>query len=599
MKITVNKIILFSLALLCLGFFLGWVFFSSDSPHTEHSHSEVSNENEIWTCSMHPQIRLNEQGKCPICGMDLIPLEDEMSEGVDQMEVKMSPTAIQLAGITTAQIGGLNPKKQIRLNGKIQVDERMIFSQTPHIPGRIEKLMVNFTGEYVSKGKPIAYLYSPQLVTAQEELFEAYKIRENQPQLYKAAREKLKNWKLSESQIDEVVNSKQTKEAFPVNADHSGFVIEKKVNLGDHVMAGQSIYEIADLSRVWVLFDIYEIDLPWIKTGNQISFTISSLPGKTFEGKIDYIDPVINPNTRVAQARVVIQNKGQTLKPEMFATGIINAALEERENQLIIPKSAVLWTGKRSVVYVKTSSEKGLAFKMREVVLGPSLENAYAVESGLSAGEEIAVSGTFSIDAAAQLAGKPSMMDIDGDGITTTQNQKESSTQNVNLKQVENKNLPIISESNQFVNVDLAFKNQLQNVFLQYLPLKDALIDSDVTVANMVANELLKTINNVDKSLLNGKTQTAWMKDLILLESYSQEISNEEDIEKIRTQFSFLGDQLYHSLKKFQVQIDGYRLYCPMANNNQGLFWLSDSDKVLNPYFGDAMLTCGTVEEEL
>jgi membrane fusion protein, copper/silver efflux system len=221
-------------------------------------HDTVADSETTWTCSMHPQIRQNEPGDCPICGMDLIPLEDETDSDIDPMAISMSPTAMQLASISTALVGSADPVKSVRLNGKVQSDERLVFSQSSHIPGRIEKLLVNFTGEFVSKGQVIASVYSPDLVTAQEELFEAEKIKDSQPQLFNAAKEKLKNWKLTESQIEQILQSGQTEEEFNIQADVSGYVTNRKVNVGDYISRGQSIYEIADLSRVWVLFDVYE-----------------------------------------------------------------------------------------------------------------------------------------------------------------------------------------------------------------------------------------------------------------------------------------------------------------------------------------------------
>ncbi len=603
MKISIRTLIVVIVATLAGGLLLGWAFFGGSS-EAEHSHTEVINGETVWTCSMHPQIRQNEPGSCPICGMDLIPLEDDNGEGIDPMAITMSPTAMQLANVVTANVGSESAMKTIRLNGKVQEDERLIFSQTTHFPGRIEKLAVNFTGEYVSKGSVIASLYSPQLVTAQEELFEAYKIRESQPNLYRAAREKLKNWKLTESQIDQIISTGKTQDQFPVLADQSGYVTSKKVNLGDYVNRGQTLYEIANLSRVWVLFDVYESDLSWINKGDSIQFNIGSLPGQTFKGKIDYIDPVINPKTRVTKARVVTQNNDRILKPEMFASGEVKAQLGKTVDQLTVPKSAVMWTGKRSVVYVKLSSDQGLHFKMREVTLGPSLGDAYIIEQGLETGEEIAVNGTFSIDAAAQLAGKPSMMSPKGGAAMTGHNHarlpdgqggmnQESSQSNNQMNMLQ------VNESEQTFESDPEFKEQLQVVFSVYLQVKDALIESDVKTAARKAENLQMAINEVDMKLVKDEAHMEWMKDLSILQKSTEGIQNETDLEKARMMLSPLSDQLFHTLKKYQVEVDGYRQYCPMAMDNQGAFWLSDSDKVLNPYFGDAMLTCGNVEEHL
>jgi len=270
--------------------------------------------------------------------------------------------------------------------------------------------MVNFTGEHVHKGQVLAYIYSPELMIAQEELFEVYKIKESQPELYKAARGKLINWKLTEKQIDNIIQKGQSQEQFPVLADVSGVVLNKRVNLGDYIQKGQSLFEVADLSKVWVLFDVYESDISWVKKGDEISFTFQSLPGEIFKGNITFIDPVINPKTRVVTARVEVINRGDQLKPEMFALGIVKSQLKNQEKVLIVPKSAVMWTGERSIVYIKQASASGISFMMREVTLGPALGNSYIIKDGLEEGEELATHGTFSIDAAAQLAGKNSMM---------------------------------------------------------------------------------------------------------------------------------------------------------------------------------------------
>ena len=368
MNISTKTLVITVLATLALGLFLGYLFFDTSSGHEVADHA--AEEHATWTCSMHPQIRSNEPGSCPICGMDLIPVSDLSEDGIDPLAVSMSPNAMRLANVSTAIVGQSEGIKTLRLDGKIQEDERRVFNETAHFPGRIERLLVNFTGEYVKKGSVLAYLYSPELVTAQEELFEAYKIRESQPALFRAAQEKLKNWKKSVNQIERILDSGKAMEEFPVTAGHAGYVIEKKVNLGDHLAMGETLYEIADLSSVWVLFDVYEDEIPWVKEGDTIQFTVRSVPGRVFREAVDYIDPVINAQTRVAKARVVLENSDLLLKPEMFVSGNVQTRLNGQSEQLTIPKSAVLWTGKRSVVYVKIESDGGIYFRMREVVLG-------------------------------------------------------------------------------------------------------------------------------------------------------------------------------------------------------------------------------------
>lgn len=413
---TKTKNILKITGVLLLGILLGWLFFGgNDTPKPDHEHSTTEGVETVWTCSMHPQIRMNEPGLCPICGMDLIPLESNES-AMDPNALQMTEDAMKLANIQTMTVGGSKEtNKELRLNGKVQIDERKLYTQSSHIPGRIEKLTINFTGEKVSRGQTLAMIYSPEMVTAQEELLQANRMKESQPELFSAAKQKLSNWKIGESTINRIINANKPIQQFPITADVSGVITAKKVDLGDYVRQGEPIYEIADLSSLWVLFDVYESDMPWVKVGDKVQYTIQSLPGESFDGTISFIDPLINPQTRVASARVEVKNPDSKLKPEMFVTGVVKNNITKKESKdIVIPKSAVMWTGERSVVYIKNVTSNKVNFKLREVTLGASLGDAYVIKEGLSVGEDIVVNGTFTVDAASQLAGKPSMMSPEG-----------------------------------------------------------------------------------------------------------------------------------------------------------------------------------------
>ncbi len=406
---------LFALA----GLFLGWlIFHSSNKVEVKPRLVIQESKTTIWTCAMHPQIRMPEPGKCPICGMDLIPLS-QSSSPVDPDAIHLTQEAIALANVSTSVVAHQKPIKELRLYGKIQADERLLQSQVAHIPGRIEKLMVNFTGELVHKGQTLAVIYSPELITAQQELLEALKTKQTQPEIYDAAKEKLHQWKLTDYQIANIENSEKIQNNFDVISNSTGIVTSRRINNGDYISQGSVLYDIADLSNVWIMFDAYESDLPFVSIGDKINFTVQAIPGENFSGNIIFVDPVINPSTRISKIRVEISNQSGKLKPEMFVTGILNANLREYQNSLIIPRSAVLWTGKRSIVYVKQKNSDEPVFKIREIELGPYLGNSYVVLNGLNVGEEIVTQGTFSIDAAAQLEGKPSMMNPKG-GETNT-----------------------------------------------------------------------------------------------------------------------------------------------------------------------------------
>jgi Cu(I)/Ag(I) efflux system membrane fusion protein len=413
-KIFSNKYLKYSL-LLVLGIFTGWLFFHPSQKNGEnHDNSSEVFQGTIWTCAMHPQIRREEPGKCPICGMNLIPLVQNSSASVDPEAIHLTAEAAQLANVLTTVVSRKKPVMEIRLYGKVQADERLLQSQVSHVPGRIERLAVNFTGETVVKGQVLAQVYSPELVTAQQELLEAAKTKETEPAIYEAAKEKLHLWKLSDSQITNIEVSGLVQNTVDIISNSGGIVTARRVNTGDYVSQGSVLFEIADLSKVWIMFDAYESDLQFLRKGEIITFTLQSLPGENFSANIVFVDPVIDPVTRVAKVRVEIGNQSGRFKPEMFATGIVSSNLTKYRDNLIIPKSAVLWTGKRSIVYVKQSGTDEPVFKIREIGLGPMLGESYVVTDGLTEGEEIVTSGAFSVDAAAQLEGKPSMMNPKG-----------------------------------------------------------------------------------------------------------------------------------------------------------------------------------------
>jgi membrane fusion protein, copper/silver efflux system len=406
-----QKISITIIALLT-GLFAGWLIFhpSKKSEERQDQTTEIV-QGTIWTCSMHPQIKMDNPGKCPICGMDLSPLANNISTTVaDPSAIHLSKEAAQLANVLTSVVTRQVPVKEVRLYGKVQADERLKQSQAAHFPGRIEQLFVNFTGQSVVRGQVLAVIYSPELITAQQELLETVRTKQLQPELYEATREKLRQLKLTDEQIEKIENSGVITNDFEVVTNTSGIVTERLVNTGDHVSSGTVLFEISDLSNVWIMFDAYESDLEYLHVGEKISFSIQAFPGIDFNGTIAFIDPVIDPVTRVAKVRVEMGNQSGKLKPEMFATGIVSSTLKDYTSNLVIPKSAVLWTGKRSVVYVKQPGTDEPVFMYREVELGPMLGESYLIIKGLSEEEEIVTSGTFSIDAAAQLEGKPSMM---------------------------------------------------------------------------------------------------------------------------------------------------------------------------------------------
>ena len=278
MKNIIQKIkqnIKYILSGILVGLIFGWLLFGGEeNSHEGHKHeSKTETENSTWTCSMHPQIKQQEQGDCPICGMDLVQQNTLQSDedDVSPYEIMMTKSAIKLADIQTFTIKKGMPEKKIYLLGKAQADERNIAELTAHFPGRIEKLFVNFTGQSVKKGQKLATIYSPKLVVAQKELMEAITFKNTNPSFYTAARSKLKLWDLSDRQIDDIEKNGKPKMYFDILSPMSGTVTMRHVTLGDYVKEGNALFQLIDLTKIWVLFDAYESDLSWIEKDDKVT----------------------------------------------------------------------------------------------------------------------------------------------------------------------------------------------------------------------------------------------------------------------------------------------------------------------------------------
>jgi len=604
-KIT-SKINYTSIGILVVGFLLGWLIFggsgrSSETPSSDHS-MEDHKAGEVWTCSMHPQIKKDAPGSCPICGMELIPLESDDSEDdgdAGQFSVKLSKAAMKIAEVSMSTIEKKAPYKEIYLPGKIVADERRINELTSRFPGRIEKLFVNFTGQNVRKGEVLAKIYSPELVVAQKELFEAAKYKESNPKYYKASRQKLKLWDLTEDQVQEIEGSGEVKYYFDILSPMTGTVTMRHVTLGDYVKEGTALFEVVNLGHVWVMFDAYESDLPWIKLKDKISFSIKSIPGEKFNGTVTFIDPVINRMTRVAGIRAELDNPKGILKPQMLVSGLLKTMLPGSGDEAVVPKSAVLWTGKKAVVYVMTGDHNNM-FEYRIIELGAEAGDYYVVKEGLEAGEMVASNGVFKIDAAAQLQGKPSMMNPDGGKVSMGHNhgdtegdKKPSANEHEGHEAGTSENTIKMDMS-----VDETFKMQLTSVYQSHLGLLDAFLATDSKGAIAAVSTVETSLSKVDMSLVKGEMHTQWMNSLKSLKKSIGQIKASGNIETQRLAYADFNDALYSSIKMFgTIGETIFYQFCPMARNGKGAFWLSPVKEVKNPYYGDAMPSCGENKE--
>ncbi|MCX2741208.1 efflux RND transporter periplasmic adaptor subunit [Pontibacter anaerobius] len=546
------------------GLFLGWLIFGGRSAEEAHDYEGETAGVVEYTCSMHPQIRQNEPGKCPICGMDLIPVSSAGGAGeASPYVLEMTPEAIALSNIQTSPVQMVDPENELLLTGTVSLNEQKVSSITAKFPGRIERLYVNFTGQEVRKGERLASVYSPELITAQRELQEAAKSKDIMPELYEAAKTKLRLWNLSNKQIQRIENANETLTNFDIYSDMSGVVTERMVAVGDYVSTGSVLFEVANLSSVWVVLDAYESDLSWVKEGATVNFTVPGIPGEEFKAKVQFVTPVLDASTRAVQVRAEVQNPGNQLKPGMFANARIKTSTKSatQERALAVQRTAVLWTGKRSVVYVKVDEREAPAFEMREVTLGPRLGDMYLVESGLSEGERVVSNGVFAVDGAAQLSGNYSMM---------------------------------TAPANKLMEVPEAFQKQVTGLVDNYYTLKNALVASNADAARQAAGKFNQALSQMDMSMLDGSTHAKWMQLLPALQSNGALLQKSTSIEKQREAFSTLSNHLIEVVETFGTNKQiVYKQKCPMAFDDQGAFWLSEQKEIRNPYFGEAMMACG------
>jgi Cu(I)/Ag(I) efflux system membrane fusion protein len=420
---TLNKKIALPLIILLLVALSGGGWYAWQ--HLGHDHAgegKGSQGKTLYTCSMHPFIIKDKPGTCPICGMELIKKIDgaagggaqsaEQKQQADMLgHVSLSPTQRVMANVATVAVKQSTLNKEINAVGIVQYDQSRQAKVTAWIAGRIDKLHVNRVGDLVSRDRPVAEVYSPDLVATQQEYLLAVRSRDqlksspiaaisqNGDGLVASARQRLLLFGVKESQIAELEKAGKPNIRLPIYTPLSGIVIEKMVQQGQYVNTGEVLFNIADLSRVWVEVEVYENEFPNIHIGQQVEIRSQSFPTRPFTGRIAYIYPFLDPKTRTVKARVEMANPGMKLKPDMFVNAIIKVPLG---SAIVVPVTALIDTGTRQVVWVESSA--GM-FEPRNVQVGQKTDDRVQILSGLKSGEKVAVSGGYLIDSESQLKG--------------------------------------------------------------------------------------------------------------------------------------------------------------------------------------------------
>ncbi len=565
---------------------------------------------EIWTCSMHPQIRQHKPGRCPLCGMALIPVKDH-SDSSSPAEIKFTREAEKLIEVETAPVTRRYLEREIRLQGKVDYNEETMAFITARVPGRIDRLFVNYTGIAVRKGDHMAEVYSPELLLAQQELITALNLLKRSKgdndfgeKTMKSVLEKYRYWGFSEEQVKEIMGRKSISDHLTITAPITGIVVEKMVNAGEYFDTGKKLFLIANLNVVWINIEAYEADIPFLKYGQDVDFSSEAYPGRTFKSKVAFIQPFVNESTRTVKVRLNTENRDGLLKPGMFVTAVVRVKVAENGKiitqslagkwispmhpeiikdkpgvcdicgmplvsaeslgyaddnpaktlpPLTIPVTAPLLTGKRAIVYVAVPGKQG-TYEGKEVKLGYSGGDWVIVESGLKEGEKVVVRGNFKIDSAVQILGKRSMIDTDpgnneADG---KENRKKSETMRKSASS----------------------------------PLTD---------------DFLNSYFQTGKALFQDNLAGALKNASALDQRYQTTLSHAKDLKSARENFGqisiLLGKEFSGNRSNSKSTI--YKFFCPMAFNDRGAFWFQTDKKVENPYFGQAMPECGEMQETI
>lgn len=604
----------------------------ASSESAGHDHTESTAQDTLWTCVMHLQIKRSEPGLCPICSMELVPMsEADETAGANDRQLVMNEADKKLANIVTAAVERKFVDAQVRMVGKLEYDETKVKSISSWVNGRVDRLYVDYVGIQVAKGDHLVSLYSPDLVTGQEELIEAKRRVDNQGKekseflrnsdlrSLESAREKLRLWGLSESQVREIEVSRKPDDHILINSPQAGIVIQKSLTEGQYVETGSHLLTVADLTSLWVKLDAYESDLQWLHYGQSVEIETEAYPGEIFSGLIAFIDPAVDPTTRTVKVRVNVDNPQQRLKPGMFVRATVHAKLakggkvmdaklagkwiapmhpeiirdqpgacpicgmdlvraetlgyvtadSDEDAPLVIPATAVLRTGRRAVVYVDVPGADHPTYEGREIVLGVRAGDYYLVEGGLAEDERVVVQGNFNIDSAMQIKAQPSMMSMPGEQVSTDQAAALA---------------PI--------------RETLAPVYQTYLDVQPPMMQDDLATAQSAFALFAAQAAGVDMTRFPEPDQhDAWMtasKAFIEASTLAEQASS---LDELRSAYDGASKQVLALERLFGHAGDQpyYEAYCPMAFGT-GASWLQTASGIQNPFMGTSMPACGEIK---
>ncbi|WP_350494694.1 efflux RND transporter periplasmic adaptor subunit [Roseiconus lacunae] len=606
---------------------LGWI----KSAGLQSGSEEASASDQIHTCPMHPQIRQPGIGRCPICGMALEPAVVG-SGATDDFAVNIQPSQRRLANIQTAIATKQAIHSSVRTIGSIQIDESRQATIASYVDGRIERMFADYTGVVVDRNDHLAVIYSPELYAAQVEFLEAKatrdrlansaidSIRQTQQKLVLNSRRRLIELGMTEQQVVDLEKTQQAQSRVTIYAPIGGTVIDKLAEEGRYTTAGQPIYRVANLSTVWLMLELYPEDASQIRFGQQVQAKLRSLPGRTIQGRVAFIDPKVDQDNRTVGVRVELNNDRGELRPGDYAEATLTVPIGpqgevydaelankwispmhpqvirnepglcpicgmnlvpttrygysndrvEQKQSLTIPRSALLTSGESSIVYVETEPGR---FEIRSVTLGAIIRDKVVVLDGLKEGEKVATNGNFLIDSQMQLAGNPSLID------PSRAIEKQS----------------IRNEPLQFENIQIELVKgevglRIEQLYQAYFRIQQTYA-TDSTPSETAVRSFIETT----ETLLRENRWTDETRDQ--LESIRDNAAHLHhlSLDESRQQFKPVS----HAIVRLSTVVRGsqadqplYHFFCPMVKQGAG-DWLQDNDLLSNPYWGSQMLRCG------
>lgn len=556
----------------------------------EHEHGQMGQSETKYTCPMHPQIVQDSPGTCPICGMDLVPVNKSTNGNNDLM---LSETQMRLANVTTQKVSKKPVGQTLVIHARLTVNEEQSEVISSRAAGRVEKLHVKETGRSIKKGEPLYELYSETLLTLQKEYLlakEQYeslgKTESRYASFLNAAEKKLLLYGLTKQQINKLGQSKALQSRITFLSPASGIVTEINAVEGQYLAEGRPLYRIENISKLWVEAELYPHETEFVKPGDNVTVRIVGFESTPVPAKVTFFSPEYRANTQITVMRAEINNPHFQFKPGMQAQVLLTHSSREA---LAIPVDAVIRDGKGAHVYVQNGTN---TFRPQMVKTGIENFDQIEITEGIQEGDTVAVSGAYLLysEIVLKKGGSPmaghqhgNMEDMEG----MTENKEATRQTEPNATQ-------------EPMDVEPKFSQQLGETLAPYLTIKDALVSSDPEAASAAGKNFASALQKVDMKLVKGSAHTKWMEKLNAMNESSKIIGSSNYIEKQRASFSTLTDALYTSFKTFNVNgLEASYQFCPMAFDNKGAYWISRDKQVSNPYFGEKLLRCGETKETL